>query len=108
LQHLQLMRRAGIVAARRDGKFVLYRLSDEAVLDLLSALRRTAERLLPRALLRPVLRGGRNTARARVQGAPTGGRFARVARGRPAGQRWSRISGNERRRNSDTQRNFLE
>jgi ArsR family transcriptional regulator len=43
-QHLQQMRRAGLVANRRDGKFVLYRLSDDAVLDLLAALRRIAER----------------------------------------------------------------
>jgi rhodanese-related sulfurtransferase/DNA-binding transcriptional ArsR family regulator len=43
-QHLQQMRRAGIVAARRDGKFVFYKLADEAVLDLLAALRRIAER----------------------------------------------------------------
>lgn len=43
-QHLQHMRRAGIVSARRDGKFVHYRLVDDGVLDLLSALRRIAER----------------------------------------------------------------
>jgi ArsR family transcriptional regulator len=43
-QHLQQMRRAGLVTARRDGKFVYYRLADEAVLDLLSALGRIAER----------------------------------------------------------------
>lgn len=43
-QHLQQMRRAGMVAARRDGKFVHYRLADDAVLDLLAALRRIAER----------------------------------------------------------------
>ena len=43
-QHLQHMRRAGLVANRRDGKFVYYRLADEAVLDLLAALRRIAER----------------------------------------------------------------
>jgi ArsR family transcriptional regulator len=43
-QHLQQMRQAGIVAARREGKFVFYRLADEAVLDLLGALRRIAER----------------------------------------------------------------
>ena len=42
-QHLQHMRRAGIVANRRDGKFVYYRLADAAVLDLLAALRRIAE-----------------------------------------------------------------
>jgi rhodanese-related sulfurtransferase/DNA-binding transcriptional ArsR family regulator len=43
-QHLQQMRRAGIVSSRRDGKFVCYSLSDHAVLDLLAALRRIAER----------------------------------------------------------------
>jgi rhodanese-related sulfurtransferase/DNA-binding transcriptional ArsR family regulator len=43
-QHLQQMRRAGIVATRRDGKFVFYRLTDDSVLDLLAALRRIAER----------------------------------------------------------------
>jgi ArsR family transcriptional regulator len=43
-QHLQQMRRAGIVAPRREGKFVYYTLADEAVLDALSALRRIAER----------------------------------------------------------------
>lgn len=35
-QHLQHMRRAGLVGARRDGKFVYYRLADEAALDLLA------------------------------------------------------------------------
>lgn len=43
-QHLQHMRRAGMVGARRDGKFVYYRLADEGVLELLAALRRIAER----------------------------------------------------------------
>jgi rhodanese-related sulfurtransferase/DNA-binding transcriptional ArsR family regulator len=43
-QHLQQMRRAGLVANRRDGKFVHYRLADDAVLELLAALRRIAER----------------------------------------------------------------
>src|SRR5438128_2195575 len=43
-QHLQHMRRAGLVANRRHGKFVYYRLVDDAVLDLVSALRRIAER----------------------------------------------------------------
>jgi rhodanese-related sulfurtransferase/DNA-binding transcriptional ArsR family regulator len=43
-QHLQQMRRVGIVAARREGKFVFYKLADEAVLALLAALRRIAER----------------------------------------------------------------
>lgn len=43
-QHLQQMRRAGLVANRRAGKFVYYRLADDAVLGLLGALRRIAER----------------------------------------------------------------
>ncbi len=43
-QHLQRMRRAGIVASRREGKFVFYALADDAVLGLLSGLRRIAER----------------------------------------------------------------
>jgi len=43
-QHLQHMRRAGLVTNRRDGKFVYYRLVDDAVLDLLAALREIAER----------------------------------------------------------------
>ena len=43
-QHLQSMRRAGLVTARREGKFTLYRLSDDSVLDLLDAIGRVAER----------------------------------------------------------------
>jgi rhodanese-related sulfurtransferase/predicted transcriptional regulator len=43
-QHLQHLRRAGLVASRRDGKYVLYRVADDAVVDLLSGLRRVAER----------------------------------------------------------------
>lgn len=43
-QHLQQMRRAGLIEARRDGKFVYYRLSDAAVLDLVAALTRIGER----------------------------------------------------------------
>src|SRR5215831_12488041 len=54
-QHLQQMRRAGLVANRRDGKFVYYRLADDAVLELLAALRRTAEQNL--AEVERVLRG---------------------------------------------------
>ena len=45
-QHLQHMRRAGLVANRRDGKFIYYRLADDAVLELLAALRGIAERNL--------------------------------------------------------------
>jgi rhodanese-related sulfurtransferase/DNA-binding transcriptional ArsR family regulator len=43
-QHLQQLRRAGLVASRRSGKFVYYRLADDAVLDLLGALRGIGER----------------------------------------------------------------
>jgi ArsR family transcriptional regulator len=43
-QHLQQMRRAGLLSNRRDGKFVYYRLADDAVLELLAAMRRIAER----------------------------------------------------------------
>ena len=45
-QHLQQLRRAGLVASRRDGKFVLYRLADEAVLGLMQVLFSVAERSL--------------------------------------------------------------
>jgi len=43
-QHLQHLRRAGLVAARRHAKFVLYRLADDAVLTMLSGIRKVAER----------------------------------------------------------------
>jgi ArsR family transcriptional regulator len=43
-QHLQHMRRAGLIVARRERKFVFYRLADNAVLDLLVSVRRVAER----------------------------------------------------------------
>jgi rhodanese-related sulfurtransferase len=43
-QHLQNLRRAGLVTARRQAKFVLYRLADEAVLTMLAALQKVAER----------------------------------------------------------------
>ncbi len=45
-QHLQQLRRGGLVATRRSGKHVLYRMSDDAVPELLAALRRVAERNL--------------------------------------------------------------
>ena len=43
-QHLQRLRRAGLVTARKDGLHVLYSLSGEDVVDLQGALKRTAER----------------------------------------------------------------
>lgn len=54
-QHLRLMRRAGLLTSRRDGKRILYGLSDPAVLDLASALRRVGERNL--AQVRDVIGG---------------------------------------------------
>jgi len=42
-QHLQQMRRGGLVVARREGKFVRYRLSDNSVVGLVAALRTIAE-----------------------------------------------------------------
>src|SRR5882724_11266475 len=43
-QHLQHLRKAGLVAARRDGKFVLYGLTDASVLAAVAAVRQVAER----------------------------------------------------------------
>lgn len=43
-QHLLQLRRAGLLVSRRDGKRVLYRLSDNGVFDLLAALRGVTER----------------------------------------------------------------
>jgi ArsR family transcriptional regulator len=45
-QHLQQLRRAGLIAAERRGKHVLYRLADDQIVDLLVALRAVAERNL--------------------------------------------------------------
>src|SRR6266481_3425401 len=45
-QHLRLMQRAALLASRREGKHVLYRLSDPSVLHLVAALRKVAERKL--------------------------------------------------------------
>jgi ArsR family transcriptional regulator len=42
-QHLQQMRRAGLVTTRRDGKYVLYALTDDSILTFLASLRRIAE-----------------------------------------------------------------
>src|SRR6059036_3753061 len=45
-QHLQQLRRSGLVTTQRDGKRVIYRLADEAeaeIVTLLAALRHVAE-----------------------------------------------------------------
>lgn len=42
-QHLQALRRAGLVATRKDGLFVHYRIADPSVLKLCAALRTVAE-----------------------------------------------------------------
>ena len=42
-QHLQRLRRAGLVTARKSGQYVHYRLAEEAVVALLASLRGVAE-----------------------------------------------------------------
>ncbi|MCD2330271.1 MULTISPECIES: ArsR/SmtB family transcription factor [Marivita] len=54
-QHLQQLRRSGLVTSRRDGKAVIYRLSDPKTLDLMDLLRIVAERNL--AQVERILRG---------------------------------------------------
>ena len=54
-QHLQQLKRAGLVESRRDGKYILYRLSDDSVLALMRALFDVGERNL--AEVDKVLRG---------------------------------------------------
>lgn len=43
-QHLQHLRRAGLITSRRQAKFVLYKLADDGVLALVAALHKVAER----------------------------------------------------------------
>src|ERR1044071_3523750 len=45
-QHLQVLRGAGLVESRREGLFIHYRLADDAIVSLSSALRTVAERRL--------------------------------------------------------------
>lgn len=42
-QHLQQMRRAGLVVGERQGKFIVYRLADPSVLVAVAALQKVAE-----------------------------------------------------------------
>lgn len=45
-QHLQHLLRAGLIGNRREGKFIYYRLADDAVVGVLAGLRQVAERNL--------------------------------------------------------------
>ncbi len=54
-QHLQQLRRAALVTSRRDGKSVIYRLTDAKTLQLMDLLRVVAERNL--AQVGHILRG---------------------------------------------------
>jgi rhodanese-related sulfurtransferase/DNA-binding transcriptional ArsR family regulator len=54
-QHLQQLRRTGLVTSRRDGKAVIYRLTDTKTLELMDLMRVVAERNL--AQVGRILRG---------------------------------------------------
>lgn len=54
-QHLQQLKRAGLLESRRDGKYILYRVSDDSVLYLMRALFDVGERNV--AEVDKVLRG---------------------------------------------------
>jgi rhodanese-related sulfurtransferase/predicted transcriptional regulator len=54
-QHLRLMRQAGLLVSRREGKRIFYRVSDSSVLDVVAALRKVAESNL--AEVRDLIRG---------------------------------------------------
>lgn len=54
-QHLQQIRRTGLVTSRREGKAVIYRLTDAKTLELMDILRFVAERNL--AQVERILRG---------------------------------------------------
>lgn len=54
-QHLQQLRRAALVTSRREGKAVIYRLTDAKTLELMDLLRIVAERNL--AQVERILRG---------------------------------------------------
>lgn len=43
-RHLQQLRRAGLIAARKEGLYVFYRVAGDDVIDLLRSLRRTGQR----------------------------------------------------------------
>ena len=56
-QHLQQLRRAALVTSRRDGKAVIYRLTDAKTLALMDLLRVVAERNLAQVVFVPLLSG---------------------------------------------------
>ncbi len=43
-RHLQQLRRAGLIASRKDGLYVFYRVAGDDVIELLRSLRRTGQR----------------------------------------------------------------
>ena len=43
-RHLQQLRRAGLIASRKEGLYVFYRIAGDDVIDLLRSLRRTGQR----------------------------------------------------------------
>ena len=43
-RHLQQLRRAGLIASRKEGLYVFYRIAGDDVIDLLRTLRRTGQR----------------------------------------------------------------
>ena len=43
-RHLQQLRRAGLIASRKEGLYVFYRVAGDDVIDLLRSLRRTGQR----------------------------------------------------------------
>jgi len=45
-RHLQQLRRAGLIASRKEGLYVFYRIAGDDVIDLLRSLRRTGQRHL--------------------------------------------------------------
>ncbi len=77
-QHLQQLRRAALVTSRRDGKAVIYRLTDAKTLELMDLLRIVAERNL--AQVERILRGLSGGYDAPNRGQSRGPR--RTARGR--------------------------
>ena len=63
-QHLQQLRRAALVTSRREGKVVIYRLTDAKTLELIDILRIVAEQNLAQVerILRGLLGGADETA----------------------------------------------